>query len=537
MNSPGLSATSALHKTRREFLGMGLGTTLLTAALGMHKLAVGKPLVETSTSGNLNYHPEGLCIWDIWFFTRGEELHLLHLQKKLPESQRPDRDDGTIGHAVSTDLLTWKELPIALYRGPPGSIDDEDLFTGCAVVHQGKYYMFYTARRKSAGGRIQRICLATSEDGINWTKHPQPVIVPDPRWYTEEDCRDMIVVQHPETREFHGFYAAGLPRAELVEKTTIAHVRSPDLIYWIHEPPVFTSTRHAVVECPDVFYLNGHWWLTCNAGHLYGARAGFSDPYVTWGTMYARSDRLEGPYVEGEDNALIGSMEFNGFCCRTAEWKGRRYLFYGQAERRGRVDHGDVILGTLATPKELVVTPEGRLRPRYCNLIEQRASEELIAAQALPRLEEVGGRFGTGGEWNLQGNRVQANSRRSWSVRLCGPEAESFIWSVDLALENGRAIGLLFRDSLAVTLDFHDQCVMFTRLPELHRLDSRKVCLQHGRTYRVRIIAKAEFCEVYVDDHLILQFVRYRPKKGRSGLYIESGDGTFTNLSMRSLRV
>jgi sucrose-6-phosphate hydrolase SacC (GH32 family) len=411
-----------------------------------------------------------------------------------------------------------------------------DLWTGCAIAYQGTLYLFYTARSSQDKGRYQRICLATSKDAIHWEKHPGPVIVPDLRWYTKEDCRDLIVQQHPETGEFHGFYAAGVQRTELVERNVIAHVRSHDLIHWTHEPPAFLPVGQAVVECPDVFFLGDRWWMTCNAGHQYGARAHFADPHVSWGTIYASAERIEGPYLESEDNVLIGSMEFNGFCCRSAVWKGHRYLFYGQGERMDRRDRGEPTTGAITTPKELRVSLQGNLRPVYSPLVEQRIGTELIAQEPSSQLVEIGGRFGTPGEWYAGDGQVLTVSPRSWSVRVYRPEADSFILTADLALQNGRAIGLLFRESLAVLLDYQEQALFFTSLPQLQRLDSRRVRLQYDHRYRLRVVAKQEFFEVYLNDELILNFVRYQPTKGRFGLYVEAGKGIFSAVRAVSLK-
>ncbi len=524
--------------TRRNFLRAALRAPVVASVLQTDNFArvIASPPGQIRSNSRLNYHPEGLYFWDSWLFTHGNEAHVIYLQKKRPGSKRPDKDDGALGHAVSTDLLTWKELPPALYRGPKGSIDDLDLYTGWTIEHQGTYYLYYTARSAREKGLLQRLCLATSRDTIQWKKHHEPVIVPDPRWYIPEDCRDIVIQQHPGTGEFHGFYAAARTQKELVERSVIAHVRSHDLIHWTHEPPAFIPKGHSVVECPDVFYLDGRWWMTCNAGHLYGARARFSDPYVTWGTIYASAERLEGPYHEGDDNVLIGSMEFNGFCCRSVVWKGRRYLFYGQGERLNRQDRGDQTTGTLTTPKELRVSPEGHLLPVYSSLIEQRMRADLIASPKLPHLQEVGGRFGTPGNWHVEADRVRANSPKSWSVRLCGPETESFIWAAELRLERGRALGLVFREELAVYLDFEEHCVMLTHLWRLQPLDARRVNLKRDRTYRLRLIAKGDFFEVYLDDVLVLNFVRYQPPKGRLGLFVEAGEGTFSNLRAASLK-
>lgn len=79
------------------------------------------------------YHPPGMSMWDTWYLQRGDETHVFHLQLRRDKARRGS-DDGSIGHAVSRDLIHWKDLPVALRKGPQGSHDDSwSLFTGCAV--------------------------------------------------------------------------------------------------------------------------------------------------------------------------------------------------------------------------------------------------------------------------------------------------------------------------------------------------------------------------------------------------------------------
>ena len=121
-----------------------------------------------------HYWPEGMVYWDSWYLVDEGKVHAFYLQKRRPGSTRPAEDHCSIGHAVSEDLLNWKELPVALHRGAAGSYDCGPLYTGCAVWDRGTYYLFYTANGRHPNppvGRewhpwIQTIRLATSKDGI-----------------------------------------------------------------------------------------------------------------------------------------------------------------------------------------------------------------------------------------------------------------------------------------------------------------------------------------------------------------------------------
>jgi beta-fructofuranosidase len=79
---------------------------------------------------------------------------------------------GTIhwGHAASSDLVHWEDLPIALAPSKDGP-DKDGCWSGCVVNDRGVPTALYT------GLEPQTVCLATSDDDLRtWKKHPVPVI-------------------------------------------------------------------------------------------------------------------------------------------------------------------------------------------------------------------------------------------------------------------------------------------------------------------------------------------------------------------------
>ncbi len=134
------------------------------------------------------------------------------------------------GHAVSKDLVTWEELPIALAPDELGMI-----FSGSAVVDWNNTTGFFedkpglvaifTHHFEMPEGKpaIQRQSLAYSKDnGRTWSRYAgNPVLEHD----TFVDFRDPKVFWNKETNKWVMIIACG---------QTVCLYHSPDLINWTY---------------------------------------------------------------------------------------------------------------------------------------------------------------------------------------------------------------------------------------------------------------------------------------------------------------
>lgn len=73
--------------------------------------------------------------------------------------------------ATSTDGLAWTKQGVVLGLGTPGSFDDLYVYEGSVIDRGGTFYMWYTALSSAGGG--PSIGLATSPDGLVWTRQGQ----------------------------------------------------------------------------------------------------------------------------------------------------------------------------------------------------------------------------------------------------------------------------------------------------------------------------------------------------------------------------
>lgn len=172
------------------------------------------------------------------------------------------------GHAVSEDLIHWRDLPIAL-APTPGGPDEAGCYSGCAVNNNGVPTLVYTA---TAGARneLQTQCLATSDDDLlTWNKHPgNPVVsqVPEEAGQTS-DFRDPFV-----WRECDAWYMAVGSGIKDVGGTVFLY-RSPNLVDWEFLNRLLTGDiehNGVIWECPNLFPLGDKWVLIVSA-HLKAA--------------------------------------------------------------------------------------------------------------------------------------------------------------------------------------------------------------------------------------------------------------------------
>ena len=147
------------------------------------------------------------------------------------------------GHAVSTDLVHWENLPIALAPDENGTVfsgsvvvdhrNDSGLFSGGEGL-----VAFYTGHIDRPGQHpIEHQCLAYSEDcGRTWKKYEGNPILSAPETPDAYDFRDPKVFWHEESGKWVMFLGGGFYRV----------YNSSDLIHWD-----LTSESYIHEEFPD----------------------------------------------------------------------------------------------------------------------------------------------------------------------------------------------------------------------------------------------------------------------------------------------
>jgi beta-fructofuranosidase len=151
------------------------------------------------------------------------------------------------GHAVSSDLVTWRHLPIAIAPDLPG-VDDFGCWSGCVTDEGGVATMFYTGVSLDGGQRRASICRATSVDElmVTWVKDVgEPCIPGPPHGIAGEAFRDPFVF--PDDDGWTMLVGAGTEDGY----GTVLRYRSADLRAWEYAGPLLTSDAVTPADVAD----------------------------------------------------------------------------------------------------------------------------------------------------------------------------------------------------------------------------------------------------------------------------------------------
>tara|TARA_R110001583_G_scaffold1583_3_gene12328 strand:- start:7528 stop:9159 length:1632 start_codon:yes stop_codon:yes gene_type:complete len=134
--------------------------------------------------------PQGLLNDPNGFIYHNGQYHLFYQWYPFACNHK----DKYWAHLTSNDLVHWQWQPVALT--PSDWFDSHGVFSGHALSQGNELLLFYTGNVRIGKERERHTtqCLATSTDGINFTKHG-PVISQLPPGVTPH-CRDPKIIRH-----------------------------------------------------------------------------------------------------------------------------------------------------------------------------------------------------------------------------------------------------------------------------------------------------------------------------------------------------
>lgn len=290
---------------------------------------------------------------------------------------------GTIhwGHAVSDDLVHWRDLPIAL-APTPGGPDKDGVYSGCALDHDGVPTLMFT------GIRPEVQCVATAADPDDpdlavWRKHPSnPVIPAPPPGLDPVGFRDPFV-----WREADGWYCVIGSGIE-GEGGTILLYRSQDLVRWeyLHE---LCRGEHAETgrmwECPNFFPLGDKHVLLIS-------------PIPLRKVLYLVGEYRDHRFVPERTGIVDDGGSY--YAPQTMLDERGRWLMWGwlREDRIAETQEASGWSGVMSVPTELSLTADGRLALRPVPELEtlrgthRAVIDPNLVDGSLHLLADVGGR-------------------------------------------------------------------------------------------------------------------------------------------------
>ncbi len=502
--------------------------------------------------------PKDFVLGDVTIIRVGADYHLFSEERWL---DRQAKFPGTrvVGHAVSRDLFRWEELPVALQCGPEGSFDAHDIYHMDVYVHDGVWYMYYTGIDKPGPGQQQSIGLATSHDGLRWTKQGEgPVLRADPRWYEpaiprqatyqEKDFdrlwfRDPVVWRDPIDKRFRMIVVARDRRQHPDVRGCLALAVSDDLVRWTAQPPLYSPGRFHTIETPSIFEHGGRYYLIFMAHSNWGPPVLATDPNQTAGDFYAVSEHgWEGPYLQPSDEVVVAAHDGFGAGPRFAAQRtvvgpdGERFL-YGCLRLDPRGDDLAPKIPRkqmLPPPKRVRFGKDGQLQVMYDEKIEAFTGPTPLVAEARPEvtpLEES--------RWQT-GEDVIGKHLSGRAVALLPGQHGDFIYSAHITFRRGERAGLIARGAedasggWQVMADRRFGRVEFGILPGGPFLDARRWAPREEVV--LTVVAHGPSVEVYADGRLMIHQVRYRETEGRVGYVVERGEASFNRAWLRTFR-
>ncbi len=195
-------------------------------------------------------------------------------------------DESCIGYATSSNGVGWQIYELAVFEpASPGSWDSGGVWCHCVIKETGpEYKMFYTGY-EIATCIDSQIGLATSLDGLVWTRaSPAPIAIgsgPADPWYEKAVYSGTVIASGTTyCMWFCGVDTSGIART--------GYTCSTDCVGW--ETPVValdagpSAYDSEAVLFPSVLCLNGlyHMWYTGYSGTVYFPCYATSADGISW---------------------------------------------------------------------------------------------------------------------------------------------------------------------------------------------------------------------------------------------------------------
>ena len=282
------------------------------------------------------------------------------------------------GHYTTDDFVNWKHEEIALT--PAEWFEKNGCYSGSAIEHEGKMYLFYTGNVKDENGKRETYqCLAVSNDGVTFEKLGP--IVELPKGYTSHFRDPKVWKQNNQY-----FMVVGAQTSNL--KGAVALFESENLTKWEHKGILVGGGKENLkdfgymFECPDLFPLDHADVLIFSPQGKAPEDLKYQNLYQA-GYVIGRFDPEKRMYNHNEFNEL--DRGFDLYAPQTTlDDQGRRLMFaWMSVPNQGEQHHPTIKhkwLHNMTLPRELKVEG-GKLIQRPIKELEQLRIDDPVKSK------------------------------------------------------------------------------------------------------------------------------------------------------------
>lgn len=449
-----------------------------------------RPLYHFSPPAGYMNDPNGLCEWQ-------GRYHLFY------QFYPPGRDHVHWGHAVSEDLVRWRDLPLALYPDK-----ERDCYSGQTLVEPHRVIAIYHGTE--SGNSI-----ATASDPLllNWRKHPgNPVI---PMVPVDENGLPYRVFDPCIWKEADGYYAlSGTyqgPRVTVNCRNVDHLFRSKDLARWEHLGPLILDGYFTE---PGEDGAVPNFWPIGNGKHmlLFFSHKRAGQYYV--GDYDAASHRFA-PNYHGRMNygpIAVGSLHAPS---ATVDAKGRFLAVFNVQE--GKKAKGWE--GVVTLPRHLSLNADNSLRIEPVQEVASlRAHHRQVGGTDIPANGEVALPGIRGKAMEIKAVLRPQGAREVGLSVLRSPDGAE---QTRISFYSGDS-RQLHTSSLEVDVSaasLHSD--VFGRSPEIGPLK-----LEEGEPLRLRVFIDRSIVEVFANDRQCLTLRAYPEREDSTGVSLFARGGS-----------
>lgn len=447
-----------------------------------------RPVYHFVPPSNWMNDPNGLIEWN-------GEYHLFYQYNPVAAVWGPMH----WGHAVSSDLVRWRHLPIAL-APTPGGPDADGCWSGVAVNDNGVPTLVYSGHNTQAGrpNDVQLPCVAVSHDRLSsWEKDAaNPVIAAPPEHLDVLAFRDHCVWRE------NGVWKQAIGAGVRGQGGVVFLYQSENLREWQYIGQLAEGESEEsgqIWECPDFFALGDRHVLIVSPIPLQRSIY-FTGAY--------NGERFQ-PMFQGEVDAggyLYAPQSFT-------DSQGRRVMFGWLWEGRteaARVEAGWA--GVMSLPRVISLRGDGGLHFAPADEVALlRGNHRAYRAVALAPDDELVLDPAAGNLLDLE-VAIEPGNASSVSLVVCrspdGAEQTRITYDV--------AAGSLNIDRRRSSADQDTQAA-----PAGHAC-----LLGSDKTLRLRVLLDRSVLEVFTADGVCLTSRIYPTRRDSLGLALEATGGT-----------